>query len=189
MVGGASIGGVAAIFKLASLLPERAIFAYGGRGRGAAALSFPRLSFQESFPATMAIVAALRVPRGRGNCRRVRPSPRMETDDACWQPGQKSTRCSFSVPVRQTAQQGQLNSMNQTCVKPGPTHLRTSDQCIEEVTGCDQKRTESKLVRSAEYSASEGNHWAGRTYCLPGCAARSMALAISPRPPVLSEFD
>jgi hypothetical protein len=36
--------------------------------------------------------------------------------------------CSFSVPVRQTPQQGQLNSMNQTRVKPGPIHLRTSDQ-------------------------------------------------------------
>jgi hypothetical protein len=36
--------------------------------------------------------------------------------------------CSFSVPVRQTPQQGQLNSMNQICVKPGPTHLRTSGQ-------------------------------------------------------------
>jgi hypothetical protein len=56
---GPVIGGVAAIFKLASLLPERVIFAYGGLGRGAAALSFPRLSFQESFPATMAILAAL----------------------------------------------------------------------------------------------------------------------------------
>ncbi len=63
MVGGASIGGVAAIFKLASLLPKRVIFAYGGLGLGAAALSFPRLSFQESFLATMAILAALRVPR------------------------------------------------------------------------------------------------------------------------------
>jgi hypothetical protein len=63
VVGGASIGGVAAVFKLASLLPERVIFAYGGLGRGAAALSLPRLSFQESFPATMATLAALRVPR------------------------------------------------------------------------------------------------------------------------------
>jgi hypothetical protein len=62
-VGGASIGGVVAIFKLASLLPERVIFAYGGLGRSAAALSFPRLSFQESFAATMAILVALRVPR------------------------------------------------------------------------------------------------------------------------------
>jgi hypothetical protein len=26
----------------------------------------------------------------------------METGDTCWQPGQKSTCCSFSVPVRQT---------------------------------------------------------------------------------------
>jgi hypothetical protein len=43
--------------------------------------------------------------------------------------------CSFSGPVRQTLQQGQLNSMNQTCAKPSPTHLRTSDKCIEEVTG------------------------------------------------------
>lgn len=124
-----------------------------------------------------------------GNCRRVRPSPRIETGDVCWQPGQKLMSGSFSIPVRQTPHRGQLNSMNQTCVKPGPTHLRTSDQRIEEVTGCDQKRTDSKLGRSAECSASEGNHWAGRTYCLPGCAARSMALAISPRPPVLSEFD
>jgi hypothetical protein len=62
LVGGASIGGVAAIFKLASLLPERVIFAYGGLGGVAAALRFPRLSFQESFPATMAIVVALRGP-------------------------------------------------------------------------------------------------------------------------------
>ena len=63
MVGGASIGGVAAIFKLASLLPERVIFAYGGLGRGAVALSFPRLSFQESFAATMAILVVLCIPR------------------------------------------------------------------------------------------------------------------------------
>jgi hypothetical protein len=50
LVSGANIGGVAAIFKLASLLRKRAIFACGGLGRGAAALSFPRPSFQNRFP-------------------------------------------------------------------------------------------------------------------------------------------
>jgi hypothetical protein len=63
VVGAVSIGGVAAIFKLASLLPERVIFAYGDLDRGAAALSFHRLSFQELFAAAMAILAARCVPR------------------------------------------------------------------------------------------------------------------------------
>jgi hypothetical protein len=44
-------------------LPVAVIFAYGGLDRGAADLSFPRLSFQESIFATMATSVAECIPR------------------------------------------------------------------------------------------------------------------------------
>lgn len=128
MVGGASIGRGCRYFQVGFTAAPVSDFRLWRSGPGRRALELSSSLIPRIVSRNHGDIGCSTRSQGSGNCRRVRPSPRIETGDACWQPGQKSRRCSFSVPVRQTPQQGQLNSMNQTCVKPDPAHLRTSGQ-------------------------------------------------------------